>query len=344
MFKLAIHERKNSFSDRWISYCNENNIQYKKVNCLNSDIISQLKESHALLWHWAHFEPTAQLVAKQIIKAIETTGFSTFPDYNTCWHYDDKIAQKYLLESINAPIVPSYVFFDKEEALSFFCDAAYPLVFKLRCGAGSKNVQLLKSKNQAIRICQKAFTKGFVASKGYFNDAKTKIRKLNNFKELQAKIKRFPSAIKNILISKKFLPTQKGYIYLQDFCSDNEYDTRITVIGDRAFGFRRKVRPGDFRASGSGHIEYDPEKIDLRCVEIAFQVSRQLKTQSLAFDFIYNDKIPLICEISYCYQSKAVYDCAGHWNNQLKWIKGHMWPEDAIIIDLINDMQCHLND
>jgi hypothetical protein len=336
MLKLAIHDRKNSFSDRWITYCNEKHIQYKTINCFDSDIIFQLKHVHGLLWHWAHFEPKAQLAAKIIIKAIEVSDVPTFPDYNTCWHYDDKIAQKYLLESINAPIVPSYIFFSKKEALSFFDHAVYPMVFKLRCGAGSKNVQLLKSRIQAKLLCHKAFTKGFDASKGYLNDLKTKVRKLNTVKEVREKIKRLPASIKNILISKRFLPTQKGYIYLQDFCSDNEYDTRITVIGDRAFGFKRKVRPSDFRASGSGQIEYDPAKIDLRCVEIAFQVAKQLKTQSLAFDFIYNDSLPMICEISYCYQSKAVYDCTGHWNEKLNWHEGHMWPEDAIIIDLIN--------
>lgn len=31
-------------------------------------------------------------------------------------------------------------------------------------------------------------------------------------------------------------------------------DTRVTVIGHCAFGYRRYNRPGDFRASGSGRL------------------------------------------------------------------------------------------
>jgi len=31
--KLAIHDDSGSFSSRWITYCQENNINFKKVNC-----------------------------------------------------------------------------------------------------------------------------------------------------------------------------------------------------------------------------------------------------------------------------------------------------------------------
>ena len=75
---------------------------------------------------------------------------------------------------------------------------------------------------------------------------------------------------------------QKNYVLFQRFLPDNEFDTRITVIGDRAFGFRRMTRKSDFRASGSGIIDYDIGKIDLRCVDIAFRVSQQLGFQSMA--------------------------------------------------------------
>ncbi|KPA15316.1 protein containing ATP-grasp fold, RimK-type [Candidatus Magnetomorum sp. HK-1] len=336
MIKLAIHKKQNSFSDRWISYCDSNKISYKIVNCYDSNIMSDLNDVNALLWHWAHHEPEGQLVARQIISAIEKMGIVVFPNINTCWHYDDKIAQKYLLESINAPIVPSHVFLIKDEAIQFIEKAQYPLVFKLRCGAGSQNVQLVKNKYEAKKLCRKAFSKGFLAAKGYFADAKTKVRNIPNIEAFIGKMKRFPRSVKNIISNRRLLSVQKGYLYFQDFIANNQYDTRITVIGDRAFGFLRKVRPGDFRASGSGQILYDNDKIDMRCVEIAFDVSKKLNTQSLSFDFIFDsENEPKICEISYCYQSKAVHDCPGNWDHKLNWNKGHMWPEDAILLEVL---------
>lgn len=54
---------------------------------------------------------------------------------------------------------------------------------------------------------------------------------------------------------------QKDYVYFQKFLPNNTYDIRITVIGERCFGFIRYNRENDFRASGSGKIEYDTSKI-----------------------------------------------------------------------------------
>ena len=132
---------------------------------------------------------------------------------------------------------------------------------------------------------------------------------------------------------------EKGYIYFQDFIPDNDFDTRVTVIGDRAFGFTRNVRPGDFRASGSGDIVYDFQRIQQKCVEIAFDVTRKVGSQSMAFDFVLvENKQPLILEMSYGYNAKAVYSCPGHWDARLNWHQGHIWPQDAILTDLLNDV------
>ena len=132
---------------------------------------------------------------------------------------------------------------------------------------------------------------------------------------------------------------QKGYVYFQEFLPGNCFDTRITVIGDRAFAFRRMNRPGDFRASGSGRLRYETELIDKRCVQIAFEVTRRIGAQSLAFDFLFDEsKDPRICEISYCYAASAVHDCPGYWDAKGNWYNGHVWPQDAIIEDILSEV------
>jgi hypothetical protein len=137
----------------------------------------------------------------------------------------------------------------------------------------------------------------------------------------------------------KLIGREKGYIYFQDFIPNNDSDTRVTVIGDRAFAFIRNVRRGDFRASGSGDIVYDPHRIQLKCLEIAFEVTRKVGSQSMAFDFVIGaNQQPLILEVSYCYAAQAVYSCPGHWDAELNWHEGHIWPQDAILIDLLNDV------
>jgi glutathione synthase/RimK-type ligase-like ATP-grasp enzyme len=118
---------------------------------------------------------------------------------------------------------------------------------------------------------------------------------------------------------------------------DNKFDTRITIIGNRGFGFTRNVREKDFRASGSGSINYDLSRIDPQCVQIAFEVTKQIGGQCLAFDFVKTlTGQPRIVEISYCFMAEAVHNCSGHWDNQLNWHEGQMWPQDAILIDMLD--------
>jgi len=52
---------------------------------------------------------------------------------------------------------------------------------------------------------------------------------------------------------------------------------RSGVIGNRAFGFRRFNRQGDFRASGSGHLDWDPKQVDPAFVRLAFAIADAVK-------------------------------------------------------------------
>lgn len=333
---IGIHDRPTSFSDRWIQYCRLQNIPFRFVNCLASDVVDQSKGLDALLWHWDTVDPANFLVARHIVTSLEARGLRVFPNVNTCWHYDDKVGQKYLLEAIGAPLIPTWVFLDKDEAMDWIGTTTWPKVFKLRCGAGSKNVRLVRSRDIAIELCNQAFGRGFPAAAGYFNDMQARLRKTRSSSEFWERLARTPRTLRNIVELRRRMHREQGYLYMQEFLPDNEYDTRITIVGDRAFGYRRMNRPNDFRASGSGNPIYNPENIDKRCVAIAFEVAQRLGTQSIAFDFLFNpQQEPMIGEISYCYVASMVHDCPGHWDNKMVWHPGQLWPEDAILEDLL---------
>src|SRR5690554_2597052 len=179
--KLAIHNSQTGFHPRWVAYCQENNIDYKFVDCYANDIIKQLQDCDALLWHFSQSNPKDIVVAQQILFALEHTGFKIFPDFNTASQFDDKLGQKYLLEKISAPMVPSYVFFDKMQALKWAEQTSFPKVFKLRGGAGSANVKLSKNKNDAKKLIKKSFGSGFSQYEGWSN-LKERIRKYKDGK------------------------------------------------------------------------------------------------------------------------------------------------------------------
>src|SRR5699024_6180726 len=157
IMNISILYRHWSFSDRWIAYCDRENIPYKIVNCYDSNIIAQVADCDALMWHHHHGHMKDVLAARKILFALEHAGVRVFPDFRTAWHFDDKVAQKYLLEAIDVPLIPSYVFYDKQEAINWAKQTSYPKVFKLKGGAGSSNVKLVKTNKEARKIINKAF-------------------------------------------------------------------------------------------------------------------------------------------------------------------------------------------
>jgi hypothetical protein len=138
-------------------------------------------------------------------------------------------------------------------------------------------------------------------------------------------------------VTEKKMPIEKNYAYFQDFIPKNDSDIRIVVVGERAFAIKRMIREGDFRASGSGKFKYDRHEISEECVKIAFDVSHKVKTQSLAYDFVFDEGKPLLVEISYAYTSTAYWKCPGYWDRNLVWHEEEVIPEFFIIEDFCKD-------
>ena len=334
--KIAIHHRQGSFSDRWINYCEQNNIDYKVVDAFDNDIIAQLKDCNVFMWHHHHAQYKDVLTAKRIIFALEHAGVKVFPDFKTGWHFDDKVAQKYLLEAIDAPIVPSHVFYNKKDAKAWAKITTYPKVFKLKGGAGASNVKLVKNQAEALKLIKQAFGKGF-----------PQFDRLNNLKERYQKYKSGQNKLLSVakgagrlVVPTKFSQQQsseKGYAYFQNFLPHNDFDIRVIVIDGKAFAIKRLVRENDFRASGSGSIVYEKSEIDLRCIKISFDISDKLDSQCLAYDFIFGtDNKPLIVEISYGFSTGAYDPCPGYWDNLLNWYEGQFDPQEWMVESLFN--------
>jgi len=326
--KIAIHYQGGEDMGRyWIEYCQENNIPHKIVNCFANDIIHQLSDCSALMFHINVGNQTKLLLGKQLLYSLEINGKKVFPNFKTIWHYDDKVGQKYLLEQIDAPLVPSYIFYNEEIALQWAETTYYPKVFKLRNGAGSANVQLIKTKEKADEIIHKAFGKGFLHQPDPWMYLKERWGQYNLDKSKFGGVK---SAIKQLFfvpIHKRKFGIERGYVYFQEFIPNNNFDIRIIVIQNKAFGIKRMVRQDDFRASGSGIIEYGKENFDENTLRLAFELAKKLDTQSIAFDFVYQNEKPLVVEISYSFKSVGVYEkCEGYWDEKLNFHPGTFNP------------------
>lgn len=336
--KIAIEKSDAGFVSRWVDFCKKESIPHKIVDPCSNTIIAELEDCDAFMWHWSHVDFAKLQFARQLTMSLEQAGKKVFPDSQTCWHFDDKVGQKYLLEAIGAPLVNSYVFYTREAAVDWCMKTDFPKVFKLRGGAGASNVRLARTRRQALKLVRQAFSRGIPVfdRMGHLRDAVWK------FKSHQIGLWGVFKALARSIVGTRFSDLhgrERGYVYFQDFIPDNDSDVRVVVIGERAFAIRRMCRKGDFRASGSGMIEYPVDDTIRECVGLCFGVNRRLRMQSCAMDFVFKEGKPFIVEISYGFSQSGYEKCPGYWDADMQFHEGKFNPQYWMVEDLIESVK-----
>lgn len=321
-----------SFLQRYEAILDHNGIKHVRLDASRQDFWETVSELDLFIFRWLHYHDHHQM-AQTILPVVQNEmGVKCFPDMATCWHYDDKIRQYFLLKQHDFPIIESWVFWDRRLALEWLSTATFPVVFKLKGGAASANVLLVRNISEATKLVNRMFFKGIKSGRIPMAGS-TRWKDLSVYKEVH----RWGGNVLRMMRGEDISPywqIHKNYALFQKFLPKNEYDTRVTVIGGRAFAFRRFNREGDFRSSGSGKISYDVSAIDLRFVEKALEISSKLKFQSMAYDFLYGENGEIFfCEISYDFVDTAIFNCSGFWDSSLNWHEGNYWPQYFQLID-----------
>lgn len=334
MLRVAVQPDRASqpsTSDRWIEFLGHHGCDVKIVNVCSPSIIDDLRDCHGFMWR-PSITSSARQIMHKLLPAIDYyTDTLVYPDQNTCRHWDDKVSQAFIFQAMDIPSPRSWVFFDRKLAWDWSRQAQYPVVLKLWGGAGSTNVRLIRSESDAQRWIRLLFDHGLRRMEDVGNygcRAKRALRKAA--KQMLRRVD-----ITDIEAWSNGWDIHRNYVLFQEFLPDNDYDTRITVIGNRAFGFRRHNRDNDFRASGSGRIDYTRSEVDPAFIGLAFQIADKLKMQSCAIDGLWRGNEAVAGEVGHIYLSSAIYNCPGHWDRDLNWHEGHMWPEQAHVEDFV---------
>lgn len=331
VFRIAIQPDvlpNQSFSARWVERLTAAGHEVELVSVRDPDFLERVSACDGFLW-WFPPLPYPRELGKRLLSALDhATNVFVHPDWRSCWHFDDKVAQTYLLQAAGIPMPRTWVLWRYDEAMEFCRTAQYPLVIKLSSGFRSENVGLLRNRAEAERMAQRLFGAGVSALRPRkLEPLRVATRPFRNW--LRLRLGRAPLSLPVV---------HRNYMLVQEFVAGNEFDTRVTIIGDRAFAWRRNNRPNDFRASGAGRNDHDPAKIDRDALRLAFHAARTLRMPSLCFDVLRRDGKPVITEVSYYFESKSVPLSSGHWRldgDELRWIEGTMRAEDAVLDDFL---------
>lgn len=322
------------YLERYEQILKHNNIKCIWLEASAKDFWELVATLDLFIYHWEHYDAPRQLATILLPLIEHEMKIPCFPNWATSWHFDDKVKQYYLLKHHGFPITESHVFWEQDAALKWLDTASFPQVFKLKGGAGSSNVILVKNKDHAQRLISKMFGGGLKSGR-IIDKNSLLVRNFNPYRELRRIVgdclRKCRGEYRPL-----FWQIDKGYALFQKYLPNNRFDLRVSVIGNRAFAFRRFNREDDFRASGSGLIDYDTSQIDMQAIKIAFAISHKHRFQSMAYDFLYNEKNELeICEISYTFVDKAVYNCEGYWDQKMNWQTGHFWPQYLVLTDAL---------
>ncbi len=325
----------------WITYCEENNIEYNVVNPYAIKVVDELLDYDIILWHFSNYSHTDMLMARNVLFTLEKKGKKVFPSINDSWHFDDKLAETYLLESVNAPIPSSYYYYSLKDVENAISNNSFnfPIIAKLRNGSGSHNVKLFNSKNELLNYSKKMFSSGINSAPSLVFKASSNIKSTKNLSTLIKRAKRIPEFLRSLSNAKKF-NVERGYVFLQEFIPNDGYDLKIVVVGDKLSFIGRNIRKGEYRASGGGDIFYDKDKVTNDVIATAFKTSDILNFNCMGYDYVVdkNTDKGKIVEISYGFSHEALLDAKGYFDREGKWHEEPLNAPYEILRNMINQI------
>lgn len=342
--KIALHLNEKMFKHAsvWIpeckAYCEENGHECDVISCYDSDIIEKLRGYDAVLWTMQNYVKADIMEARSILYSAKQMGLKIFPDYNTSWHFDDKIAETYLLQAVNAPLPKSWVFYLEDECVNFLeNEAKYPLVAKLRCGSGANNVVLLHNVKEAKKYAKAMFRDGgFSPAPKALYKAYSKAQSSNSLSVMINRIKKIPDFMRTLSNAKK-MAREANYCYFQEYIENDGFDIKVVVVGDKLIPYFRNARKGDWRASGGGDKVFDHERVTEQVIKTSFDVYDKCGFQVIGFDYVVdkNTGEGIIIEISYGTNYGDLTLVGGYFDRDCKWHEDKNLSAPKEIIDYV---------
>ncbi|MGZ5453147.1 MAG: ATP-grasp domain-containing protein [Candidatus Aminicenantales bacterium] len=175
-------------------------------------------------------------------------GKACYPSAEQTLLYDNKCLEAYISDVCDLPFAKTHISHSHEDALALVEGLRYPLVSKVNHSSGSLGVELVRTPQKARRIVRKAFSR--------------------NGRSIHVPWLR-----------------QKNYVYFQEFIPNDGYDIRVIVVGNRAFGYYRKVLGGDFRASGMDKVE--KRALPEEAIRIARKALQCIRSPQIVVDMVH---------------------------------------------------------
>jgi hypothetical protein len=206
-------------------------ISYKILDLLADDWMYQFRNGHfdaVLVWPSCVTTVIKQVYDYRLRILEHDLSILICPTWRECWLTEHKPRLRDWLDAHDVPHPRTWVFHDKDEAVTFAGSAVFPIVCKTATGAGASGVSVIRSQRELRRIINQAFGPGL------------RPRRYDAYDR------------------------QRGFIYLQEYLPDVE-EWRMVRIGDSFFGYRKEKGEDGLHSASHRWSWMDPghELLDL---------------------------------------------------------------------------------
>lgn len=173
---------------------------------------------------------------EDVLYGLKLKGAVLIPEWRYMRAHHNKVMMEKIrdieLSSINTGIYSRY-YGCNEDFMNEINEIVFPCVYKSAEGTGSRGVALLKDKNSAIKFLKK--------------------ENLNERYSLKQTVNRLLGRSKPPYYSR-----YRNKFVIQNFVQGLSGDFKVLVFGEKYYALSRTNRDNDFRASGSGRLNYEP--------------------------------------------------------------------------------------
>ncbi|MGR5336198.1 ATP-grasp domain-containing protein [Vibrio gigantis] len=303
------YAKLRDYNPKYRRFLTNNQIKFEDFNIFSNDWQEYAEKYDLIVWH-TDSTPSLQKIAFDKIYFLERImKKKCYPSVDEIWSYEDKVNCNYIYEKFDLPKIKTFITHDLNEANDYVKKAKYPIISKINTGSSSFGVAKLDNFKQALKLIKRSFSyKGVGTYFPYSN--------------------------------------QKDYVYFQDFVVA-DYDLRVIVVGDKAFGYYRYPKERDFKASGSGI--YEKKAIPVEALNLAFKVKESFGSTMLATDLLFNkesDRFEIIessifIGIDSCEQL-VVDGIPGYYKKQgdnYSFMQGKYWLQEFVLEELIKNIK-----
>jgi glutathione synthase/RimK-type ligase-like ATP-grasp enzyme len=263
----------------WVKACEDfkDKILYEIVDLTKQNWLSEIKNfkpDFLLLKPSAKTSLFRELYQERIDILINDLNYKSFPSFEELRLYENKRFFAYWTQAHNIPAPKTWIFYNRNEALSFIEKINYPIVGKLNIGASGSGVKILKNKKECKKYINQAFYSGLTSETGP-KLQKGKIisriwRKTTHPKELLNRFKTYYQIATD---------KQKGFVLLQEFIPHN-YEWRAVRIGDSFFVHKKIVE----KEKASGTLKKGYENPPFELLDFLKNITDRFNFKSVAID------------------------------------------------------------